>query len=81
VTVSPDLLEGYGKADMSMGSLVGEKVFGLQAQPRRLRSVSQNIPFGFSRSPFFMSPYLTARLYTGGQVAVFITGQGGGHGN
>ncbi|RLC10078.1 MAG: hypothetical protein DRH43_07095 [Deltaproteobacteria bacterium] len=75
------MLKGYDKADMSMDSPVEERVSGLQAQPPRLRSVSKNTPSGFSRSSFFMSPCLTTLLRPGAQTAVFITSQGGGHGD
>ena len=81
MTVSPGLSEGYDKADIMMGSPVGEKVFRFQVQPRRLRPVSKNVFSGFSHSPFFESACLTIRLHSGARVVVFINSKGCGHGN
>ena len=66
---------------MGKDSPFRERKHGVRVQPWGLHAVTPNILFGFSDSPFNMSSCLTARLRTGSQVAVFISGQGGGHGN
>ncbi len=48
-----------------MDSPVAEKVFGFQVALRLLGPESGNIFPGFSRSPFFASPCLTAVLRLG----------------
>lgn len=66
MTVSPDLFDGYGQADMGPDSPVRERNRGIRRQPWGFKPAHQNVLSGFFRSPFFPPLCLTARLHSGG---------------
>ena len=57
---------------MQANSPVRKPKQGVRMQPWGLHTLTENILFEFSDSPFNIAPYLTARLREGGHKYLFM---------